>query len=269
MDSNYDLSDFESVYIDSDSEQDIFSLDEEILKKEEEKEEIIYEKVVIKSILNEKIEPKNYRGFTLVNPRMISKVDNFWKKIEEGNGIVIKSDKNQNNTISKPIDLSETECLEILETLYYKDKIWQEYKNKNNHEIVDGWEKILKNTLINLIKITLYEFERTIGVENQILVIFKISEYLVKYYKIVKELFNSEKFYYVMISKQFELIKEEGLISCFLTFAKYWPEMVSEECYPEIDKTGIGYRKSLEIFDNIQEDNVLYGLYQVNRKYFL
>ena len=67
MDSNYDLSDFESVCVDSDSEQDIFSLDEEIFNKEE-KEEIIDEKVVINNILNDKIEPKNYRGFTLVNP---------------------------------------------------------------------------------------------------------------------------------------------------------------------------------------------------------
>ena len=268
MDSNFELSDFESLCGDSDCSQDIFSLDEDLEEKEE-KEEIIDEKVVIKNSIIEKIEPKNYRGFTLVNPRMISKVDNFWKKIEEGKGIVINSDKNQTDTISKPIDLSESECLDILEILYYKEKFWQEYRNKNKHEIVEGWEKILKNTLIKLFRITLDEFERTIGIENKILVIFRISEYLVKYYKIVKELFNSEKFYYVLISKQFELIKEEGLISCFLTFAKYWPEMVSEECYPEISKTGIGYRKSVEIFDNIQEDNVLYGLFQVNRKYFL
>ena len=165
-------------------------------------------------------------------------------------------------------EYSTEECVELLE-IYYNKKFWKIYDNKQNCELIEGWMKLLKCLFLKIINNLLNDFEKCEEKIDKTIILQRLSEYFVTYNKIFTEILGKYKFFWIIINKFLNLTNEEGLISGFIIIAKFFPEMVTDECYPYCNNNTDCFKFEQEIYENIQEDNKMCGLYNKNKKYFL
>jgi hypothetical protein len=96
-----------------------------------------------------------------------------------------------------------------------------------------------------------------------------VSEILKKYLDYHQVCFNKHLrmlgLKQAMVKKCIQFCDKEGMIESFLTFAYFYPDMISEDCYPNLNKSGICYKITNK--STLKDDTTLGKLYTKYKRY--
>lgn len=142
-------------------------------------------------------------------------------------------------------DLSLLECINTLDYLLNRKEIINSIENFNRFSS-NNFKQIIEALFSRIIIIHLENYNSAKDNIKKQTINSKMCEHAIYYY----ELFNNtifrksfENFYKSLTYRSFHMTTNYGCIISWLTFAKLAPDMVCDECYPEINTDCVLYKQ--------------------------
>jgi hypothetical protein len=205
-----------------------------------------------------------YYGFKIKNNVEIkSKIDKFNELIS------IQFDLNSkcNNC-----DLSLSECLNTLNYLLNRKEIINSIESSNRFSS-DNFKQIIEALFSRIMIIHLEGFNNnnssSINITTKYTFNAKMCEYAIYYYNIFNNTIfikSFKNFYKSLIFRSFHMAINNGCVISWLTFAKLAPDMINDDCYPNINKNSILYQKIN--MNYLKELNIFEKELELFNKYF-
>jgi len=209
----------------------------------------------------EELKPEIYRGFYIVNKLMQVKVDNFYSTLNEFASQNSKSvDKNKDLVSKNKSQLDEfpTDYLisladsllsyNLFTTFYQQDSLQQ-----SNNVLIESWGKML-TSIYHICFLRLADKSKTANfIDNLTIISSEIIPLIIMFQPIISSdrfsgLGNCRKLLGVIMNKLLEF-SNKGVIQAVVAIHKYFPEMVSTDCYPflysDTNNFNIKYTESL------------------------
>ena len=152
------------------------------------------------------------------------------------------------NTKCNGCNLSLLECVNTLNYLLNRKEILNSIENSNRFSS-DNFKQIIEALFSRIIIIHLdgYNNSSSINIITKHKINAKMCEYAIYYY----EIFNNtifmksfDNFYKALLYRSFYMATTNGCIISWLTFAKLAPDMINDDCYPNINKNTVLYQKA-------------------------
>lgn len=190
----------------------------------------------------------NYYNYIIKNDKMIKdKIDKFNEDMNCPLGI---NDKAIN------FNLSFQETVETLNYLLSRKEIMNAI-NESNIIIYKNFKEIIEILFSRIIYVFLENCNSTNDIFEKCMINVNICHYSIFYKNIFNDNLNKtfENYYKSLAYRCFNIATNYGCIVSWMTFAKLCPEMVTDTCYPSINKNTIIYKQI--IWENVKK-NVLF-----------
>lgn len=223
-----------------------------------------FKDVLANSTIHKKIVdkyPLNYKGFNITDETQKIKVDKYLDMVDT----FIKDDKKKKSYQSvkeykeQLENISDDEFFELAKSLIKNPKMHQIYEKANENgtmnKTIESWALLTDATitagLLNVL-IKYNDIERN-EIDQCKYIINKTIPYLTTFKDIIMSnayaTFGSTRRFLGTVLRQMLKLSDDGILHCALIIGYYYPEMLTKECHPYINKVK---RKSL--FDNSNTD---------------
>ena len=208
----------------------------------------------------EELKPEIYKGFNIANKLMRVKVDNFYSECEKyaSEKSKLMEKRNSYSANKSQLDGFSTDYLISLAnsllnydlfTKFYQQDSLEEY----NNVLIESWGTML-TSIYGICFIRLADKTKTANfIDNLTIISSEIIPLVILFQPIISSdkfsgLGNCKKLLGVITSKLLEF-SNKGVIQAVVAIHKYFPEMVSMDCYPTLypdtNNFNIKYTESL------------------------